>query len=141
MSLEPRFPFEFIVEGVPVSHQNRGRRSLHEWKTLIRAGYAHLLPDGHWATDQRIYATIFYFPDGVMEGDIDNIVKPILDAMSGHVYFDDHQVERVLVQKFEPHRLLTFLGATETLARALEWARPTLYIRLDTERTLGGVKA
>lgn len=35
--------------------------------------------------------TIFYFPDGKMDGDIDNIIKPILDAMSAHIYIDDSQ--------------------------------------------------
>jgi crossover junction endodeoxyribonuclease RusA len=31
-----------------------------------------------------------------MEGDLDNIVKPILDALSRHVYMDDRQIEPVL---------------------------------------------
>ncbi len=35
-------------------------------------------------------------------GDIDNIVKPILDALCHHIYMDDRQVQRLVVQKFEP---------------------------------------
>lgn len=136
MSLEPSFPFEFFVEGVPVSLQNKGRRSLREWKGLVRQRYEmHLLP-GHWATESGVFVTIFYFPDARMEGDIDNIVKPILDAMNGTLYMDDRQVERVVVQKFEPGRMQTFINPTEVLASTLERERPIVYIRVDTEESL-----
>jgi hypothetical protein len=55
-----------------------------------------LLPERHRLTGARMAITIFYFPAEPMEGDIDNIVKPILDSLIGHFYHDDHQVERVL---------------------------------------------
>lgn len=137
MSLEPPFPLEFLVSGVPVSHQNKGRRSLDEWKALVRDGYSDQLAEGHWATTESVFVAIYYFPDGAMEGDVDNIVKPILDAMNGDVYLDDRQVERITVQKFEPGRVLTFVDPSETLARALEWDRPVVYIRIDVEESLG----
>ena len=41
-----------------------------------------------------------------MQGDVNNIVKPIVDALSRHLYLDDHQVQRVVVQKFEPDNFL-----------------------------------
>ncbi len=44
-----------------------------------------------------------------MQGDVDNIVKPILDALSKHIYNDDGQVERIWVQKFEPGRIFNLL--------------------------------
>ena len=45
-------------------------------------------------------STLFYFPAVEMAGDIDNIVKPVLDALGKHIYVDDRQVHRVLVQNF-----------------------------------------
>jgi crossover junction endodeoxyribonuclease RusA len=104
MSVEIRFPVEFVVEGTPVSLQARGRRrkSLREWQARIRETSRTALPEGHLATESPIAATLYYFPAVPMQGDIDNIVKPILDALSKHIYLDDHQVHRVLVQKFEP---------------------------------------
>lgn len=137
MSLEPTFPFEFLVRGVPVSFQNKGGRSLRDWRAAIISAYSPLLPEGHWAVDERVDVTIFYFPDGAMDGDIDNIVKPILDAMSGSIYIDDRQVERVLVQKFETGRMSTFTNPTETLARALETQRPIVYVRIDRNDGFG----
>jgi crossover junction endodeoxyribonuclease RusA len=66
-----------------------------------------------------------------MQGDIDNIVKPILDAMCNHIYLDDHQVERLLIQKFEPENLFLFSSPSSTLANALSRTKPALYIRLS----------
>ena len=56
-----------------------------------------VLPEGHWATTGRVAVTLFYFPEAAMQGDIDNIVKPILDALAQHIYIDDAQVERLVV--------------------------------------------
>jgi crossover junction endodeoxyribonuclease RusA len=66
-----------------------------------------------------------------MEGDIDNIVKLVLDAMSHHIYMDDAQVERVVVQKFEPGRVFGFSSPSEVLASAMFATKPVLYIRLS----------
>ena len=41
-----------------------------------------------------------------MTGDLDNRVKPILDALSGPVYIDDRQVDRLVVQRFRAIRRL-----------------------------------
>ena len=43
--------------------------------------------------------TLFYFPEERMQGDVDNVVKLVLDALSRHIYVDDAQVERIVVQK------------------------------------------
>ena len=73
-----------------------------------------------------------------MQGDVDNIVKPILDAMKPFIYIDDRQVERVWVQKFEPDRpALVANDATITLASALDNDTPILYIRIDDDGSLG----
>ena len=66
-----------------------------------------------------------------MEGDIDNIVKPVLDALGKHIYIDDSQVERVVVQKFEPGNVFPFAAPTTTLADALIRPKPLLCVRLS----------
>jgi hypothetical protein len=134
MGLEPSFPFEFVVEGVPVSLSNKNKRGARdEWEALVRASYKDQLPEGHWATTESIFVTILYFTDSPMQGDIDNIVKPMLDIMTASIYVDDRQVERVIVQKFEPGRLFSFDNPSATLAEALELERPVVYVRLDTD--------
>lgn len=131
MSIEIEFPFEFIVDGTPVSLQAKRPESVREWKARIVAASNAGLPEGHFATADRLAVTLYYFPAAPMQGDIDNIVKPILDAMCKHIYLDDRQVERLLIQKFEPDNIFVFASPSSALADALNRAKPTLYIRLS----------
>ena len=77
--------------------------------------------------------TLYYLPEGEMQGDLDNIVKPILDALSKHIYVDDGQIERLVVQKFEPGNVFTFQKPTTTFAKALAGDRPILYVRISAD--------
>ncbi len=65
-----------------------------------------------------------------MKGDIDNCVKPILDAMTKCVYVDDVQVGRLVVQKFEPGGIFAFESPSSTLANALSVDGPSVYVRV-----------
>ena len=131
--MEPDFPVEFVVEGTPISLQAKRAESRTQWKEQVRKASRAVLPEGYWATADRISATLFYFPSGEMQGDIDNIVKPILDALVQHIYVDDSQVERVVVQKFEPARIFVFGAPSVTLARAMDAPKPLLYVRLSKD--------
>ena len=75
--------------------------------------------------------TIYYFTDAKMEGDIDNIIKPIVDSLNKIVYIDDSQVERIVVQKFEPGRLFSFQSPTPILSDALGETGPRVYLQID----------
>lgn len=68
-----------------------------------------------------------------MAGDLDNIVKLILDALCKHIYVDDDQVERVLVQKFEPGNVFEFRNPTHVFTKALAEDKPVLYIRISND--------
>lgn len=68
-----------------------------------------------------------------MEGDVDNIVKPIMDALIGIAYPDDRVVERVLVQKFEPDVDWSFEEPSEMLSAALDTDAPVVYVRVDDD--------
>ncbi len=89
MSVEIKFPLEFLVSGTPVSAQAKRRASVDAWKARIRRASHAALPEGHFSSDGPISVTLFYFPNAEMAGDIDNIVKPVLDALSRYVYVDD----------------------------------------------------
>src|SRR5579864_7906871 len=106
-NIELSFPVEFFVEGVPVSQQ-ASSRSKDAWKLIVSATARGTIGGATWATEDPVFVTILYFPDGPMIGDIDNIVKPILDALTRLVYLNDRQVARVWVEKFEPQREVTF---------------------------------
>lgn len=59
-----------------------------------------------------------------MEGDIDNIVKPIMDALIHVACMTDNDVERVVVQKFEPEVGRAFTDPSAQLVAALDVPPP-----------------
>ncbi|HEY0331052.1 MAG TPA: RusA family crossover junction endodeoxyribonuclease [Rhodopseudomonas sp.] len=132
MDVEIQFPLEFLVVGTPVSLQAKRRESIKRWQAQIVAASRAALPEGHFARGSPIAATLFYFPAAEMAGDIDNIVKPVLDALGRNVDLDDRQVHRVLVQKFEPGNVFAF-SPSSTLQDALDKREPVLYIRLSDD--------
>ncbi|QLH73442.1 RusA family crossover junction endodeoxyribonuclease [Rhodopseudomonas palustris] len=129
--MEIPFPIEFLVAGTPVSLQAKRRQSLDQWKSLVIAASREVLPDAHFATDVPLSVTLFYFPPGEMAGDVDNIIKPILDALGRHIYVDDRQIHRVVAQKFEPDDIFPFRAPSPTLEAALLAQKPILYVRLS----------
>ena len=130
--IQPQFPVELLIEAVPLSLQ-ASPISRETWKGLIRTVIDETINPGRWATESPVSVTILYFPDGPMTGDIDNIVKPILDALMPRIYVDDSQVERVWVQKFERERSFQIEDPTAKLAGAIDTEPPVVYIRIDNE--------
>ena len=57
-------------------------------------------------------------------GDLDNIAKPILDAMCGIAIFNDNQVKELLLRRTDlrQHQLTAIVGATPLLATRLDKA-------------------
>ena len=70
-----------------------------------------------------------------MQGDLDNIIKLVLDALARHIYVDDSQVERIVVQKFEPGNVFAFAAPSATLDEAMKCPKPVLYVRVSTDPT------
>jgi hypothetical protein len=83
---------------------------------------------------------------GDTDGDLDNIAKPILDALceSGRVIFNDNQIKEILLRRIEWKRLniVRIDGATPRLAaqldRAIQGDGPLefVYIRVTTQFSL-----
>lgn len=132
MSLVPDLRFEFVVPGIALSLQASGE-SKEIWKEAVRNAARSALPEGSWLPTEALAVTIFLFPAAVMQGDVDNRVKPILDAMNRCVYGDDELIERVVMQKFEPGRVFAFGNPSDTLLRALNAQEPAVYIRITND--------
>jgi hypothetical protein len=131
--VEPDFPFEFIVLGTPVSVQRDNPKAKAEWQELIRIASRARLPEMHFATEAPLAVTIYYYPEGRMTGDIDNVIKLILDAMKQHIYIDDDQVERIVMQKFEAGRIFAFRDPSEALTACMLGPKPATYIRVSKD--------
>lgn len=125
------FPIEFFVRGTAVSLQAKRSESKEEWKSRVRAASAKVLPADFFSSESDVAVTLYYMPAEPMQGDVDNIVKPILDALNAQVWIDDKQVARVVVQKFEPGNVFQFSQPTEVMIAALATEAPVLYVRLS----------
>lgn len=131
--MEIEFPIEFIVSGTPVSFQAKRNESKEEWKERVRDACTAVVPRPHFVSDELMAVTLYYLPDEPMQGDVDNIVKLVIDAMCKHIYLDDRQVERIVVQKFEPGNVFSFSQPTQTFAKALSVERPVLYVKVSND--------
>jgi hypothetical protein len=133
--LETPYPLEFFIAATPISLQGSAA-SKHRWKAAVEAAARERIREKvelHFLDRRSIGLTIYYFASALMQGDIDNIVKPIMDALVGVAYMDDKDVERVVIQKFEPGVEWVFADPREKLAAALDTDPPVVYIRIDDD--------
>ncbi|AVH69799.1 RusA family crossover junction endodeoxyribonuclease [Nostoc sp. 'Lobaria pulmonaria (5183) cyanobiont'] len=122
--------FEFIVDGPPVSQQARKRgkgNRLQDWKKTVRQE-----AEKYWSSEQKtasglVMLQITYFYDSV-QIDIDNIVKPIQDAIKGLAYVDDNQVSDLLVRKRNLSGNFRIENMTSTLAEGFARGNEFLHI-------------
>jgi crossover junction endodeoxyribonuclease RusA len=129
--LTPDLPLEFLVHGAAVS-LHASSRSRAAWKATVAAA-ARAALKGAWALTGRVSITIYYFPKRRRLGDVDNIVKPLLDGMSACIYIDDSQVERIVVQKFEPEYRFPFATPTLALSAAVDAPTSVVYVRVTDD--------
>ena len=122
-------PFEFNVDGPPVSQQARRPERLTAWKMSVKAkareGWAKNTP----AVEQEISIEITHFFEGA-PADVDNIPKPILDAIKGVVYVDDQQVTDLVCRRRPlggPHKVDP---VSRMLAEGLAEGREFVHIRI-----------
>ncbi len=119
--------FEFIVNGPPVSQQARRRERLKAWKATVRQE-----AEKYWSPEQKIAIgyvklQITYFYDSLVI-DVDNIAKPIQDAIIGLAYIDDNQVTDILVRKRNLSINFKIENMTSTLAEGFARDNEFLHI-------------
>ncbi len=109
----------------------------------VRVAAEAATPDGERIehVDVTIRILHFCFDWGETQGDLDNIAKPIIDAMCLVTIFNDNQAKEILLRRTDLLRvgITEVLGATPLLAerigRALAEETPRLgfvYVAVDT---------
>ena len=99
---------------------------MQEWIDTVRSA---AIP--HWdlddPVDSEVAVTITYFFDGAAL-DVDNIPKPILDALKGVEYFDDSQVFDLVCRKRDTTLTLEIPDPSPVLRESLEGFGQFLHI-------------
>lgn len=88
---------EFIISGTPISVQGKAP-SKTRWKAQVTAAASATLPVDHALVADPVRVTIVYFYVST-DLDLDNIIKPILDALNGVIDIDDFQVASISAAK------------------------------------------
>ena len=82
----------------PVSAQKRGKKTRYQ-HSLRNAAMSQVGKAKTSMLDGELYARITYFHAQKTELDVDNIPKPILDALIGIVYDDDNRISQCLITR------------------------------------------
>ncbi len=113
------------MEGTPRSLQGSSA-GIKEWQAAVREAAVAAISDEGRLDFVDVSARIlhFCFEWGHTSGDLDNIAKPILDAIAGVVFFNDNQVTQLLLRRtdLQRHGITMIEGATPLLAGRIEKA-------------------
>ncbi len=122
-------PFEFTIKGPPVSSQTRNRRRLKQWKSEVKSAAQKQLSANASITHGEVTVTITYYYDG-NSPDVDNIIKPIQDALNGIIYNDDAQVTETKSRKRSINASYMIRGVSSVLLAAFADGNEFLHIKV-----------
>lgn len=127
---ELALPFEFTVDGPPVSYQTRNRAGLREWRRRVRTVAERRWPAGESPANGPVMFTIIHFYD-YRELDADNIPKPIIDALKELVFQDDDQVTDLVCRKRYIHNTFRVDRTSDILRENLDRRNEFVYIIVE----------
>lgn len=103
-----RIRYSFAVLVPPLSQQANSKSKRQYQMTVAKAASSSVVSPVQ--TDERIKIEIDWFSEGFQnKPDVDNIIKPILDALKGVVFVDDNQVESVKARKHDTSSIILFM--------------------------------
>lgn len=105
-----------IVKGTPISHQSKSNSKLI-WKEKVAQESRTKIPHPLSNDDIKIRITVYY--NGIPTFDIDNISKPICDALNGIAYEDDSQIQDRIARKRSLNSSYRIKGIKPELAVAM----------------------
>lgn len=120
-------PFDFVVAGPPVSQQGSGRGKRNWQRQVERAARARWTGGAPETAADSVAITYFYVSD---VHDVDNIPKPMLDALTGIVYDDDRQVTDLLSRKRDLNQNLRIPNPPPLLLSYLGGMTPILHVSI-----------
>ena len=127
---------EFLIPRRPVSLQTRNRKNLQAWKDYVRN-----LAVQHWeqpviSGDTDLSLTLVYLCDD-SPTDVDNIIKPIQDAMVGVIYEDDIQISDIDSHRRFLSDVIDMSALSHLLASAVISGSEAVYVKVGLAKELG----
>ena len=128
-------PWDFVVLGVPKSVQARSA-SVQRWKERVRTAAVAGWPVGEPPLDHKVQIHITYYHDSAPL-DVDNMLKPIQDALVGLVYVDDNQLTDTHGHLRDINERYRVRGMTPAQARGFTSGDPFVHIRVELPSPVG----
>jgi crossover junction endodeoxyribonuclease RusA len=120
-------PFEFLIRSRPVSQQARRSRRKDAWKDFVRREAERSWGPVHVPADGPVCVTLIYLYDEVAL-DVDNIIKPIQDALVGLVFPDDSLVTDVIIRRRELRGTFDLTRVSSVLVEGFEYGNEFVYV-------------
>ena len=126
--------FEFVVEGPAVSLRasRKSARRYQDWIRRVRGAAQQEWPADRRPTSRNVEVTISIYYTAALP-DVDNIIKPLLDALNGLAYDDDQQVHRVISQKIAMTSGDRVINPSVLLAGALQQLDEVVHVLVRWE--------
>lgn len=126
-------PFEIVIERTPLSQQASSRH-LRAWQQEVQSVVGQAW-DAQPPLDGDVMVIItYYYKGGAL--DVDNMPKPILDALNGLVYGDDSQITDLVCRKRDRNRDLQFQDPSSVLVETLGRSEQFLHITVANAMSL-----
>ena len=129
MPLIMALPFEFALEGPPVSQQTRRRALVRQWTQHVRNAAEQRWDGSLPGTGPVMVSILYVFDRGAF--DVDNIPKPILDGLKGLVYLDDIQITDLICRKRRWDRVLRMATPSSMFDEFLRGHSEFVYVRVS----------
>ncbi|MFF6808009.1 RusA family crossover junction endodeoxyribonuclease [Streptomyces sp. NPDC012616] len=122
-------PWECVILGVPASLQGSSSRR-RAWKADVSAAARKVWPAAVAPLTSSLSVTITFFHQG-SPLDVDNMLKPIQDALCGIAFVDDAQVTDVHGSLRDVNGAFKVCGLSAALAEGFVSGGPFVHIKLE----------
>lgn len=123
-------PFEFVIAGPPVSQQTRRRARRRAWVDELRRSAMSRWPASEPPAVGPIRVNVTHVFVSVAV-DLDNLAKPVLDALKGVVFQDDGQISDMRMRKREFGRIMRIESPLPLLLDAFDRGEEFLHILVE----------
>jgi hypothetical protein len=124
-------PIEFTFEGPPLSLQSKNKTRKRAYKTRVATEAQAVLDAGFTLITDELEIVITYYYEG-QTPDIDNIIKPIQDALIGIVYEDDNQIADTRSRKKLINGSYVVRNVSLVIAQAFSKGSEFIHVKIDS---------
>ncbi len=128
---EPPAPrvLDVCVHGQAVSAQSSGRTGLQAWQKRVRSASIAAWKPNEPPIDGSVRLQVTFYRESEL-GDVDNLLKPIQDALQGVAYNDDRQITDVTARRRDIDSSFKVRYMSPALAMAFSDGRQFVHIEV-----------